>query len=90
MENINISIKRHSLSHILAQAVKSVYPGAKLAIGPAIDNGFYYDFDFGEAEFKEDNLKEIEKKMKNIIKQNQKFEQYNLSIDESIKYLKEK
>jgi threonyl-tRNA synthetase len=90
MENINISIKRHSLSHILAQAVKSVYPGAKLAIGPAIDNGFYYDFDFGEAEFKEDNLKEIEKKMKNIIKQNQKFEQYNLSIDESIKFLKEK
>ncbi|MBP8016748.1 threonine--tRNA ligase [Candidatus Gracilibacteria bacterium] len=85
-----ISIKRHSLSHLLAQAVKSIYPDVKLAIGPAIDNGFYYDFDFGETEFKEENLKEIEKKMKNVIKQNQKFEQYNLSVDEAIKFLKEK
>jgi len=90
MDNIDISIKRHSLSHLLAQAVKSIYPEANLAIGPAIENGFYYDFDFGEAEFKEENLKEIEKKMKNIIKQNQKFEQYNLPIDEAIKFLKEK
>ncbi len=85
-----ISIKRHSLSHLLAQAVKSIYPDVKLAIWPAIDNWFYYDFDFGETEFKEENLKEIEKKMKNVIKQNQKFEQYNLSVDEAIKFLKEK
>ncbi|EKE30088.1 MAG: Threonyl-tRNA synthetase [uncultured bacterium (gcode 4)] len=83
-----ISTIRHSLSHILAQSVKSLYPEAKLAIGPDIDNWFYYDFDFGEAEFKEENLKEIEKKMKNIIKQNQKFEWYKLPVDEAIQKLK--
>ncbi|MDD2487474.1 MAG: threonine--tRNA ligase [Candidatus Gracilibacteria bacterium] len=79
--------KRHSLSHILAQAVKSIYPDAKLAIGPDIEHGFYYDFDFGEVEFKEENLKEIEKKMKNIIKQNQIFENYRLPVDEAIRIL---
>ena len=82
-----ISTIRHSLSHILAQAVKSMYPDAKLAIGPNIDNGFYYDFDFWEIEFKEENLKELEKKMKNIIKQNQKFEWYKLPVNEAIKKL---
>ena len=59
----NLNTKRHSLAHILAQAVKSIYPDVKLAIGPDIESGFYYDFDFGETEFKEENLKEIEKKM---------------------------
>lgn len=82
-----LSTKRHSLSHILAQAVKSQFPEVKLAIGPDIENGFYYDFDFGETEFKEENLKEIERKMKNIIKQNQKFEYYKLPVDEAIKKL---
>lgn len=83
-----ISTIRHSLSHIMAQAVKSAYPEVKMAIWPDIDNWFYYDFDFWEVEFKEENLKEIEKKMKNIIKQNQKFEKYSLPIDEAIKVLK--
>lgn len=83
-----ISTIRHSLSHILAQAVKSIYPEVKLAIWPSIENGFYYDFDFWDIEMKEDALKEIEKKMKNIIKQNQLFEEYVLPIDASIEIIK--
>ncbi len=58
-----------------------------MAIGPDIDTGFYYDFDFGSIEIKEENLKEIEKKMKQIIKQNQKFEQYSLPLTEAQTYL---
>jgi len=85
-----ISTIRHSLSHIMAQAVKSTYPEVKMAIGPDIENWFYYDFDFWEVEFKEENLKEIEKKMKNIIKQNQKFEKYSLPVAEAVKALKAK
>lgn len=86
----SISTKRHSLSHIMAQAVKVLYPEAKMAIGPDIENGFYYDFDFGESPIKEENLKEIEKKMKNIIKQNQKFEASKMPISEAITFLKSK
>ncbi|MCK9273018.1 threonine--tRNA ligase [Candidatus Gracilibacteria bacterium] len=86
--NYPITTIRHSLAHIMAQAVKSIYPDVKLAIGPDIENGFYYDFDFGGIEFKEENLKEIEKKMKNIIKQNQLFEEYKLPIDKAIKTIK--
>lgn len=85
-----LSVKRHSLSHIMAQAVKSIYPEAKLAIGPDIDNGFYYDFDFGETGLEETGLKEIEKKMKNIIKQNQLFEHYKIPVSDALKKLKEK
>ncbi|MDD2565926.1 MAG: threonine--tRNA ligase [Candidatus Gracilibacteria bacterium] len=83
-----ISTIRHSLSHILAQAVKSIYPEVQLAIGPSIENGFYYDFDFGDIKLEEGALKEIEKKMKNIIKQNQLFEEYVLPIDDSIEIIK--
>ena len=88
MSTFPISTKRHSLSHIMAQAVKSLYgDSVQMAIGPDIDTGFYYDFDFGSIEVKEENLKEIEKKMKQIIKQNQKFEQYSLPLSEAQSYL---
>ncbi len=87
---MNIETKRHSLAHIMAQAVKEMYPNAKMAIGPDIDNWFYYDFDFWNDEFKEENLKDLEKKMKKIISQNQKFEQYDFPYDEAVKFLKEK
>lgn len=86
--NYPITTIRHSLAHIMAQAVKSIYPDVKLAIGPDIENWFYYDFDFWGAEFKEENLKEIEKKMKNIIKQNQLFEEYKFPVDDAIKAIK--
>ncbi len=59
---------RHTGSHILAQAVKRLYPNIKLAIGPAIDNGFYYDFD-ADKPFTEEDLKAIEKEMEKIVKE---------------------
>ena len=60
---------RHTASHILAQAVKRLYPSAKLAIGPAIDDGFYYDFDV-EKPFTPEDLKALEEEMKKIVKEN--------------------
>lgn len=79
-----IEIVRHSLSHVLAAAVKELYPDVKFAIGPAIDTGFYYDFDFGDTKISDENLKEIEKKAKHILKQNQKFDHIDMSVDEAI------
>ena len=78
----------HTASHILAQAVKRLYPDAKLAIGPAIDSGFYYDFDI-EKPFTADELLKIEAEMKKIVKENLPLEQFEMKPDEAIKYLKE-
>lgn len=78
----------HTASHILAQAVKRLYPSAKLAIGPAIDNGFYYDFDI-EKPFTADELEKIEAEMKKIVKENLTLEQFEMQPDEAINYLKE-
>ena len=67
-------VLRHSTAHVLAQAVTQLYPGAKFSIGPAIENGFYYDFDLpGGQTFHEDDLGRIEKQMKEIVKANQPF-----------------
>jgi len=79
-----LEIIRHSLSHILATAVIELYPEAKLAIGPAIDNGFYYDIDFGEQKIGDAELKALEKKMEHLLKQNIKFERSEMPIDEAI------
>ena len=65
---------RHSASHIMAQAVQTLFPNAKLAIGPATDDGFYYDFDLDDHTFTEEDLQKIEDKMKEILKQNLTFE----------------
>lgn len=78
---------RHSASHILAQAVLKLYPDAKLGIGPAIDDGFYYDFEFSTP-IEEQDLKKIEKEMKKIIKKNLPFQQVLMKRDEAVKYLK--
>jgi len=86
-KELPIGTKRHSLAHIMAQAVLEMFPEAKLAIGPDIDNGFYYDFELPRTLIPED-LPIIEKKMKHIIKQNQKFERYEEPIDESMKFFK--
>jgi len=83
-QNNNLEIIRHSFSHVLAAAVKELYPKVKFAIGPAIENGFYYDFDFGQTALKEEDLKEIEKKMKHIIKQGHKFKKSELLVGEAI------
>ena len=72
-----LSILRHSTSHIMAQAVQKLFPSAKLAIGPAVENGFYYDFDLTDGHaFTEEDLTKIEEEMKNIVKQNLTFEKY--------------
>jgi len=80
---------RHTSSHILAQAVKRLYPGTKLAIGPAIDNGFYYDFD-SEHKFTPEDLEKIEAEMEKIVKEDLKLERFELPRNEAIEYMKEK
>ena len=79
----------HTASHVMAQAVKRLYPNAKLTIGPAIDNGFYYDFDV-DTHFTQDDLDKIEKEMKVIIKENYPIERFELPADEAIKLMEEK
>ena len=72
-----LRVLRHSTSHVMAQAVQKLFPSAKLAIGPAVDNGFYYDFDLTDGHaFTEDDLLKIEEEMRNIVKQNLSFERY--------------
>jgi len=78
---------RHTASHILAQAVKHLYPDAKLAIGPATNDGFYYDFD--REPFTADELSEIEKEMKKIVKENLTIERFELPRSEAIKLMQE-
>jgi len=85
---VDVEAMRHSCSHVLAQAVLDMFPEAKLAIGPAIENGFYYDFDLPRTLIPED-LKLLEKKMSQIIKQNQKFIQRSEPIDKAIEFLKQ-
>ena len=82
-----LPVLRHTASHILAQAVLRLYPGTKLAIGPAIDDGFYYDLD-KEGGFVPDDLEKIEAEMKKIIKENLKIETYTLPRAEAIEYMK--
>lgn len=79
----------HTCSHILAQAVKRLYPNVKLAIGPAIDNGFYYDFD-SEVNFTPEILEKIEAEMKKIVKEALTLEQLSMSADEAISIMEEK
>ena len=79
----------HTTSHVMAQAVKRLFPNAKLAIGPSIESGFYYDFDV-EKPFTEDDLKLIEEEMKKIVKENYELERFELPRDEAIKLMKEK
>lgn len=82
-------VLRHTASHILAQAVKRLYPDVKLAIGPAIENGFYYDFD-ADFSFTPEMLSKIEKEMEKIVKENLELERFELSREEAIKLMKEK
>ncbi len=80
---------RHTASHILAQAVKRLYPEAKLAIGPSIANGFYYDFDV-EKPFLPEDLEKIEAEMKKIVKEKLPLERFEMTPDEAIKYYEDK
>ncbi len=80
---------RHTTAHILAQAVKKIWPDAKLAIGPSIENGFYYDFDM-EHKLNDQDLLKIQKEMKKIIQANYPLERFELPRDEAIKFMADK
>ena len=84
-----LPVLRHTASHVMAQAVKRLYPGVKLAIGPSIADGFYYDMDF-ETPLTSDDFEKIEAEMKKIIKENLKLETYTLPRDEAIEFLRSK
>ena len=79
---------RHTASHVLAEAVKRLYPQAKLAIGPSIDTGFYYDFE--HEPFSREDLDKIEAEMKKVIKENASIERFTLPREEAIKFMEEK
>ena len=79
----------HTASHIMAQAVKRLYPDVKLSIGPAIDNGWYYDFDLGTS-FTPEILEDIEKEMKKIVKENLALERFELPADEALQMMDER
>ncbi len=84
-----LKVIRHTASHVLAQAVQRLYPGTKLAIGPAIDDGFYYDFD-KEGGFVPEDLDKLEAEMKKIVKENLKLETFTKPRGEAIEFLKSK
>ena len=88
-DNDGRHILRHTASHVMAQAVKRLFPEVKLAIGPAIDNGFYYDFDYDKG-FTPDDLAKIEAEMNKIVKENYKLERFELLRKEAIEFMKEK
>ena len=83
-----LRVVRHTASHVLAEAVKRLFPEAKVTIGPAIEEGFYYDFD--AAPFSREDLDKLEAEMKKIIKEGHKLERFTLPRDEAIKYMEEK
>ena len=84
-----LSTLRHTASHVMAQAVKRLYPGAKLAIGPSIAEGFYYDIDF-ESPLTSDDFEKIEAEMKKIVKENFPVERFTLPREEAIRFMQEK
>jgi threonyl-tRNA synthetase len=80
----------HSSAHILAEAIQALYPHAKFTIGPAVENGFYYDIDFGETSFTSDNLAKVENKMLELAKQNNPFKLYSITKAEALDYYMKK
>jgi threonyl-tRNA synthetase len=86
-----LAVLRHSAAHVLAEAVVARYPGTKVTIGPSIDNGFYYDFDFPEGVVINDEaLAELEQDMKHLVKQGRQWERWEVSRDEALAYFAER
>ena len=80
----------HSSAHLMAEALEALYPGIKLAIGPPIENGFYYDIDFGDQHFSSDHFPKVENKMIELARQKNTFERISISKEEAISYFQEK
>ncbi len=87
-DEAGLRVVRHTCSHVLAEAVKNLFPQVKLAIGPAIDTGYYYDFD--SEPFSREDLDKIEKEMKRIIKKGEKLERFTMPREEAIRFMEEK
>ncbi|PWM13321.1 MAG: threonine--tRNA ligase [Collinsella tanakaei] len=85
-----VHVIRHSAAHIMAQAIKRLYPDADFAYGPATDNGFYYDVDLGDKKISEDDLPAIEAEMKKIVKENLKFSTFELPREEAVALMEER
>ncbi len=88
-DEVQRKMYRHTTAHVMAQAVKRLWPDTKLTIGPAIDDGFYYDFQH-EGAFSAEDLKNIEAEMKKIIKENLKLERFELPREEAVKFMQER
>jgi threonyl-tRNA synthetase len=89
MQNQELEHLRHSAAHLLAAAVEELYPNAKRTIGPAIEDGFYYDFDFGVEKINDEDLKKIEKRMGEIVKHWKQFEHREVSATEAMEFFKD-
>ena len=81
MNEQQLQSMRHSLAHIMAQAVQHLWPQAKFGVGPAIDNGFYYDIDLGDVKISEDDFSRIEKEMRSIIARDLPFTRQDVPMD---------
>ena len=90
LENEHLSMLNHSCAHMMAQAVKRLYPNAKFWVGPVISEGFYYDMDLGDVKLKEEDLAKIEKEMKKIVKENLEITSFTKPRDEAIAFMKER
>ncbi|MBO4731881.1 MAG: threonine--tRNA ligase, partial [Spirochaetaceae bacterium] len=85
-KNEKLNVVRHSTSHVMAEAILKLFPGTKVAIGPAIDNGFYYDFEFPkDTKFSETDFANVEKEMRKIISGNHDFIRKEVSKEEALK-----
>ena len=83
-EDKNLSVLNHSCAHLMAQAVKHLYPNAKFWVGPVIEEGFYYDIDLGDEVIKEEDLPKIEKEMKKLSKDGKRIVRHEISKDEDL------
>lgn len=88
-EDKDLNILNHSCAHLLAQAVKHLYPNAKFWVGPVIEEGFYYDMDLGDTVIKEEDLEKIEKEMKKISKDGKKIVRHEISKEEALEMFKD-
>ena len=82
-----LHVIRHTAAHVMAQAIKRLYPQADFAFGPATENGFYYDVDLGDVKLSDEDLKTIEKEMQAIVKQNLPIKPFALGREEAIKII---
>jgi len=87
-ETVDLGAMRHSLAHIMADAVQRLWPGAKFGVGPVVENGFYYDIDLGDTKISEEDFKKIEKEMQQIVKANSEFIRSEEAVDKAIKWAK--